>query len=114
MWSTTLISCKYLNGQFPFNPLPNDKILDMTKLKALVDDKLNVAKMMISLFDRGENTVGKEENAGYHHFLLFPECFPVFFSRVIKSRDCVVELIMLVYNPTEILSIHNFSYKIHI
>ena len=25
-----------------FNPLPNDKILDMTKLKAFADDKLNV------------------------------------------------------------------------
>ena len=47
----------------------------MTKLKAFADNKLNVAKMMISLFDRGENTVGKGENAGYH-FLLFLQCFP--------------------------------------
>ena len=31
---------------------------------------------MISLFDREENTVGKGENAGYQHFLLFPRCFP--------------------------------------
>ena len=30
--------------------LPNDKILDVTKLKAFADDKLTVAKMMISLF----------------------------------------------------------------
>ena len=29
------------------------------------DDKLKVAKMMIFLFDRAENTVGKGENAGY-------------------------------------------------
>ena len=58
------------------NPLPNDKIFDLTKLKALADDKLKVAKMMISLFDRVENTVEKGENAGYQHFLLFPECFP--------------------------------------
>ena len=27
--------------------LPNNKILDMTKLKALADDKLSVAKMTI-------------------------------------------------------------------
>ena len=47
----------------------------MTKLKAFADDKLNVAKMTISLFDRVENTVGKGENAGYRHFLLFPQCF---------------------------------------
>ena len=31
--------------------------------------------MMISLFDRVENTVGIGENAGYQHFLLFPQCF---------------------------------------
>ena len=32
--------------------------------------------MTISLFDRVENTVGKGENAGYQHFLLFQQCFP--------------------------------------
>ena len=32
--------------------------------------------MTIPLFDRVENTVGKGENAGYQHFLLFPKCFP--------------------------------------
>ena len=26
---------------------------------------------MISVFDRVENTVGKGENGGYHHLLLF-------------------------------------------
>ena len=47
---------------------------------------------MISLFDRVENTVGKGENAGYQHFLLFPQVFSkAFFFRVIKSRDCVVK-----------------------
>ena len=58
------------------NSLPNEKILDMTKVKASEDNKLNVAKMIISLCYRVENTVGKEENAGYQHFLLFPQCFP--------------------------------------
>ena len=57
------------------NPLPNNKIFDMTKLKALADDKLNVAKMTISLFDGVDNAVGKGENAGNQHFLLFPQCF---------------------------------------
>ena len=32
--------------------------------------------MTISLFDRIGNTVGKGENPGYQHFLLFPQCFP--------------------------------------
>ena len=30
--------------------------------------------MIISVFDRGENIVGKGENAGDQHFLLFPQC----------------------------------------
>ena len=30
---------------------------------------------MISVFDRVENIVGKGENAGNQHFLLFPQCF---------------------------------------
>ena len=59
-----------------FNPLPNDNILDVTKLKAFADDKLNVARMMISLLDRIENTVGKGEKADYQHFLLLLQCFP--------------------------------------
>ena len=58
-----------------FNPLPCNKIFDMTKLKALGEDKLNVAKMTICVFDREQNTVGKGENAGYQHFLLFLQCF---------------------------------------
>ena len=58
-----------------FNPLPHDKILDLTKLKAFADDKINVAKMMISVSDRVENIVGKGENAGYQHFLLFSQYF---------------------------------------
>ena len=32
--------------------------------------------MTITLFNTVENTVGKGENAGYQHFLLFPQCFP--------------------------------------
>ena len=31
--------------------------------------------MIISVFDRVENIVGKGENAGYQHFLLFQRCF---------------------------------------
>ena len=31
--------------------------------------------MIISAFDSIENTVGIGENAGYQHFLLFPQCF---------------------------------------
>ena len=46
------------------NSIPNDKILDMTKLRAFADNKLNVAEMTISLYHTAENTVEKRENAG--------------------------------------------------
>ena len=39
------------------------------------DDKIKVLKMMIPDFDRVENIVGKEENAGYRHFLPFLQYF---------------------------------------
>ena len=76
-----------------FNSLPNDKILDVTKLKASADDKLNVAQMMTSVFERVENITGKGENASHQHFLLFPQCFQKtsFLEGVVKSRDCVVK-----------------------
>ena len=57
------------------NSLPDNNILDVTKLKAFVDNKLNDAEMTIFLYDRVENTVGKGGNTDYQHFLLFPQCF---------------------------------------
>ena len=51
------------------------KFTAMTKLKAFADDEINIAKLMIHVFDRVENIVGKGENAGHQHFLLFPQCF---------------------------------------
>ena len=55
-----------------FNSLPKDKILDWTKLKALADDKSDVAGIMISVYDRVENTLENGKNAGYQYFLFFP------------------------------------------
>ena len=45
---------------------------------------------------REGNTAGKEENAGYHHFLLFPQCFPAPHSH---------QIIMFGENRTTILVI---------
>ena len=53
-----LFSCHLI-----FNSLAN-KNLDQSKLKAFADDKLNVAYMLIFVFVRVENIVGKGENAG--------------------------------------------------
>ena len=59
----------------PFNSLPNDKFSDWSKLKAFADDKLNLTEKLKLELERVENIVGKGENAGYQHFLLFPQCF---------------------------------------
>ena len=75
------------------NLLQNNKILDLTKLKAIADNQLKVGKMTIPLFDRVESTVGKKgENAGYQHFLLLSQCFQKPSSlKVVKSQECVVK-----------------------
>ena len=57
------------------NSLPNDNIFDWFKLKAFADDKINLPKKQNSFSGCEENIVRKGENAGYQHFLLFPQCF---------------------------------------
>ena len=57
-----------------FNSLPN-KFLDWSKLKAFADKKINASEKLKIAFGRVENVAGKGENAGYQHFLLFPQCF---------------------------------------
>ena len=44
------------------NSLPN-KFLDLTKFKAIADNKFKVTEMIISVFDRAENIVGKGETS---------------------------------------------------
>ena len=57
--------CSY----YSIKSLPDDKIIDLPKLKALTDDKLNVAQMLELFFNRLENILGKGENANNQHFL---------------------------------------------
>ena len=73
------------------NSLLIDEILEVTKLKAFAYNKLTLCrrtnfcicrrqykcnlKTEILFLGLVENIVGKEENAGYQHFLLFPQCF---------------------------------------
>ena len=39
------------------------------------------------VFDMVENIVGKGENAGYQHFLFFPQCFQkAWFSELLKTQ----------------------------
>ena len=58
-----------------FNPLPDDKILDSSKLKEFADDNFKFDENGSKLSKRVENTVGKGEIARYKQFLLFPQCF---------------------------------------
>ena len=55
--------------------LQNGKILDYSTLKAIADNKINETEKLKFVFERVENIVGKGENAGNQHFLLFPQCF---------------------------------------
>ena len=55
------------------------------QLKAFADNNLNVNKKLKFALGRVENIVGKGENAGYQHFLLFPHCFQkASFTEVLK------------------------------
>ena len=74
-----------------FKPLPNDKFLDWSIFKAFADDKINVNKKLKYRLGRVENILGKGENVGYQHFLLFTQCFQKPCFRVVKNRDCMVK-----------------------
>ena len=58
-----------------FNPLPDDKMLDWSKLKQSADDNFEFDVNSREFSKLVENTVGKEEIAHYEQFLLFPQCF---------------------------------------
>ena len=75
-----------------FNPLPNDKIFDWSKLKAFADDKINVTENLKYVLKRVENIVGKRRNYWWPAFSPFPTMFSEAFPfRVIKSGDFVVK-----------------------
>ena len=50
-------------------------MLDWSKLKEFADDKINLVEKLKPVLGWVENIVGKSENAGLQHFLLFPQCF---------------------------------------
>ena len=73
-----------------FNSLSNDKFLDRSKLvqiEAFANDKIKVTEKMKFVLEIVENIVGKGENAGNQHFLLFQQNFQkASFSRLLKVR----------------------------
>ena len=60
---------------YSFNPLPDDTILDWSKLKQSADDNFKFDENSRKFSKQVENTVGKGEIARYVQFLLFPKCF---------------------------------------
>ena len=64
--------------------------MDTSKVKASINEKLDVAQMTELAFDR-ENILGNKENAGDQHFLHFPICLKQsFLHKVIETPYCVV------------------------
>ena len=66
------------------NSLPSDKFLNLSKLKAFGDDKINVTEKLKFIFARVEITVGKRENDVNQHFLVFPRFSKPSFSGSLK------------------------------
>ena len=58
-----------------FNLLPDDKILDWSKLKQSADNNFEFDVNSRKFSKLVENTVGKGELARHEQFLLFPQCF---------------------------------------
>ena len=69
-----LLKLKGLAGD-KFNPSPDDKFLDSSKLKEFADDNFKFDENGSKLSKRVENIVGKGEIARYEQFFLFPRCF---------------------------------------
>ena len=64
----------------------------MSKFKVFADDNLNVDQTLKFALRRVENIVGKGENAGNQHFLLFPQCFQKASPLgSLKVWDCLVK-----------------------
>ena len=93
------------------NLLPKDKFFNWLKLKVFADNKMNETENFI--LGTVENIAGKGENAGYQHFLLFPECFPKGSSAgslkvlIIWQKDEHIFRIVTEYNmPLEAFTLH--------
>ena len=74
-----------------YNPIPNDKILDWSKLKAFADDKINMTKEL-KLYRKGRNNCGERSKCWLPAFSPFPTMFSKgFLHRGVKGQDCMVK-----------------------
>ena len=87
----TVFSKSFLCLPWDFNPLPNDKILDVSKLKGIADDKIKETENFEICFVKDRKHCGKRRKCWLPAFSPFPTMFSRgFFLRGVKSRDCVV------------------------
>ena len=64
----------------------NNNFLVAIKFNVFVDLKIPATQMFKLVFLGLENILGKEENAGFQDFLIFPQCFQkTFFPRAVKT-----------------------------
>ena len=70
-----VFSLHIFTSLFAIKPLPKDNFFEWIKLKALAEDNLDITEIVIYVFNRVENILGKGENAGYQHFLFFLTMF---------------------------------------
>ena len=72
--------------------LPNDKIFDLSKLKAFADNKIIVTQKLKFALWWGRKHCGKRRKCWLPAFSPFSTIFSNgYFFRVVKSRDCVVK-----------------------
>ena len=70
-----------------FNPLPDDKILALSKLRAIADDNFSISQMVQSVFDRLEKHSRQRRKCWLPAFSPFRTMFSKgIFQRVVKSR----------------------------
>ena len=84
LWKTVLNTIHSINQSIlinsKVNPLPDHRILTLSKLKEFAGNKLNVTQNTSFVFHRVKNIVGKGEIVGYQHFL-FSTCFQMMLSQ---------------------------------
>ena len=74
---------------------------ELTLIQNCPNEKLNVAEILISVFNRSEKIVGKGINAGYKHFLLFssPEHEVLMVSFCDRPMSVVRRVLSVVHRP---------------
>ena len=76
-----LLSANIFNLENPKNMLFGKEVIIWSAnavyldMRDFADDKINVTYVTNFVMGRVGNIVGKGENVGYQHFLLFPQCF---------------------------------------